>query len=68
MGGRTNLHHQNLTSNFETTGENIVPANSAVAPLNAPRQAVFAGYLGSARAPTVCWQINFILLSCSIQA
>ena len=36
-----------------------------MADLNSPRRAVFAGYLGSAVALTVPWEINFNLLQVS---
>ena len=44
---------------FLKTGENKVPTKIDQADLNSPRRAVFAGYLGSAVALTVRWEINF---------
>ena len=44
---------------FEKTGENIVPTKIDNPPLNSPRRAVFTSYLGSARALTDFWQIDF---------
>ena len=44
---------------FLKTGENKVPTKIDQADLNSPRRAVFVGYLGSAVALTVSWEINF---------
>ena len=44
---------------FLKTGENGVSTKIYMADLNSPRRAVFAGYLGSAVALTVPWEINF---------
>ena len=44
---------------FLKTGENGVSTKIDMADLNSSRRAVFAGYLGSAVALTVPWEINF---------
>ena len=41
------------------TGENGVSTKIVMADLNSPRRAVFAGYMGSAVALTVPWEIDF---------
>ena len=47
---------------FLKTGESGVPTKIYMADLNSPRRAVFVGYLGSAVALTVAWQIDFFYL------
>ena len=44
---------------FLKTGKNGVSTKIGQADLNSPRRAVFAGYLGSAVALTVPWEIDF---------
>ena len=44
---------------FLKTGENGVSTKIYMADLNSPRRAVFVGYLGSAVALTVPWEIDF---------
>ena len=44
---------------FLKTGESGVSTKIVMADLNSPRRAVFVGYLGSAVALTVPWEINF---------
>ena len=40
-------------------GQNSNQTKIVKTPLNTPRREIFAGYLGSAGALTVAWQINF---------